>query len=116
LKEYCGGNFYRLTTEDIYRAALDGDNLARELLKNAGRYLGIGIANLINLMSPQAVILSGGLTGAWDIYVQEAMKEASRRAFKELSDRVKIIPSQLKDDAGIIGAAGLVIHSIRGHN
>jgi glucokinase len=113
LREYCGGNFYRLTTEDIYKAALDGDNLARELLKNAGRHLGIGIASLINLMSPQAIILSGGLTGAWDIYVQEAMKEASRRAFKELSDRVNIMPSLLKDDAGIVGAAGLVFHSSR---
>lgn len=114
LSVYCGGNFYKLTTEDVYRAALDGDNLARELLKNAGRYLGIGIANIINLMSPEAIILSGGLTGAWDIYVQEAIKEASRRAFKELSDRVNIIPSLLMDDAGVIGSAGLVFHSNAG--
>lgn len=112
LSEYCGGNFYKLTTEDIHRAALDGDSLARELLKNAGRYLGIGVANMINIMSPEAVILSGGLTGAWDIYVQEAVKEASKRALKELFDRVRIIPSLLKDDAGVIGAAGLVFRSI----
>ena len=111
LGEYCGGNFYKLTTEDIYRAAFDGDNLARELLKNAGRYLGIGIATMINLMSPEAVILAGGLVGAWDIYVQEAIKEASKKAFRELFDRVRIIPSHLKDDAGIIGAAGLVFGS-----
>jgi glucokinase len=112
LREYCGGNFYKLTTEDVYRAALDGDNLARELLKNAGRSLGIGIANMINLMSPQAVILAGGLAGAWDIYVQEAIKEASKRAFRDLFDRVRIMPSDLKDDAGIIGAAGLVFRSL----
>ena len=108
LKEYCGGNFYKLTTEDIYKAALDGDSLARELLKDAGRYLGIGIANIINLMSPEAIILTGGLRGAWDIYMQEAMKEASRRTFKELYDTVKIVPSTLMDDAGIVGSAGLV--------
>jgi len=108
LRDCCGGNFYKLTTEDISKAALDGDNLARELLKNAGRYLGIGIANIINIMSPEAVILAGGLTGAWDIYVQEAIKEASRRALKELFDGIKIIPSSLMDDAGIIGSAGLV--------
>jgi glucokinase len=112
LREYCGGNFYKITTEDIYRAAFDGDSLARELLKNAGRYLGIGIANMINLMSPEAVVLTGGLTGAWDLYVQEAIKEASRRALKELFDRVSIIPSLLKDDAGVIGAAGLVFRSL----
>jgi glucokinase len=108
LKEYCGGNFYKLTAEDIYKAALDGDNLARELLRDAGRYLGVGIANIINLMSPDAIILAGGLIGAWDIYIQEAIKEASRRTFKELFDKIKIIPSSLMDDAGIIGSAGLV--------
>jgi len=114
LRQYYGGNFYKLTTEEIYRAALDGDNLARDLLKNAGRYLGIGIANMINIMSPEAIILAGGLVGAWDIYVQEAVKEASRRSFKELFERVKVIPSLLRDDAGVIGAARLVFHSIDG--
>ena len=108
LREYCGGNFYKLTAEDIYKAALDGDSFARELLRDAGKHLGIGIANIINLISPEAIILAGGLIGAWDIYVQEAIKEASRRAFKELFDMVKIIPSSLMDDAGIIGSAGLV--------
>lgn len=109
LSEYCGGNFYKLTPEDILKAALDGDILSREIWKNAGKYLGIGIANMINLMAPDAVILAGGLIGAWDIYIQEAIKEASRRAFKELFDRVKIIPAALADDAGVIGSAGLVL-------
>jgi glucokinase len=110
LKEYYSGNFYKLTAEDIYKTALDGDSLARELLRDAGRYLGVGIANIINLMSPDAIILAGGLIGAWDIYIQESIKEASRRAFKELFNKVKIIPSSLMDDAGIIGSAGLVFH------
>jgi glucokinase len=112
LRESCGGNFYKLTTEDIYKAALNGDSLARELLRNAGRYLGIGLANIINLMSPEAIILAGGLIGAWNIYIQEAIKEASRRALKQLFDRVKIIPSSLRDNAGIIGAAGLVFQEV----
>jgi glucokinase len=113
LRERHSGNFYKLSTGDIYRVALEGDGLARELLKNAGRHLGIGIANMINLMSPEAVILGGGLTGAWDIYVNEAIKEAARRAFKELYERVRIIPSLLGDDAGIVGAAGLVFQAGR---
>lgn len=114
LRQYCGGNFYKLTTEEIYLAALDGDTLAREILKNAGRYLGIGIANMINIVSPDAIILAGGLTGAWDIYVQEAIKEASKRAFRDLFERVKIIPSGLGDDAGMIGSAGLVFRALQG--
>lgn len=112
LKELCNGNYYKLTAEDIHRAAHEGDILAREVLKDAGRNLGIGIASIINVMSPEAVILAGGLTGAWDIYIQEAIREASKRSFKELFTKVKIIPSLLGDDAGVIGSAGLVFENI----
>ena len=111
LRQLHGGNVYKLTAEDIYRIAREGDSLAREALKDAGRCLGIGIANIINILSPQAVILAGGLTGAWDIYIQEAIKEASKRAFRELFEKVKIIPSLLGDDAGVIGSAGLVFQT-----
>jgi len=108
LRQLHEGNFYRLTAEDIYKSALEGDALSRDVLREAGRYLGIGITNIINIFSPQAIILSGGLMGAWNIYVQEAIKEASKRAFKELFDRTRIIPSILEDDAGVIGAACLI--------
>lgn len=107
LRELYGGNFYRLTSEDIYKSALEGDGLSRAVLREAGKYLGIGITNIINIFSPQAIVLSGGLIGAWNIYVQEAIKEASQRSFKILFDKTRIIPSILKDDAGIIGAACL---------
>lgn len=106
------GGPYKLSAEDIYRTALEGDGLAREALKEAGRNLGIGIANIINILSPQAIILAGGLIGAWDIYIQEAIREASKRAFHELFERVKIMPSLLGDDAGVIGSAGLVFHGL----
>ncbi|HEB74952.1 MAG TPA: ROK family protein, partial [Nitrospirae bacterium] len=107
LKECCEGNVYKISPEDIYNYALDGDNLARETLKTAGRHLGVGIANAINIFSPEAVILAGGLTGAWNIYIETAIKEASKRAFPELFGAARILPSLLKDDAGAIGAARL---------
>ncbi|MBF0538570.1 MAG: ROK family protein [Nitrospirae bacterium] len=96
-----------LQPADIYRYAIEGDAFATEILKTAGRYLGSGIASFINIFSPQAVILTGGLTGAWDIYVQEAIRWASENSFKELYAKTQIIPSSLGDDAGLIGAACL---------
>lgn len=108
LRSCCEGNMYRVTPEIVYQMALDGDPFSRDVLKEAGRYLGIGIANVINIFSPEAVILTGGLTGMWNIYVQEAIKEAQRRAFRELFDHTKILPSELGDDAGLIGIARLV--------
>jgi glucokinase len=111
LRDCCKGNYYKISPEDIYGAAFEGDGLAREVLKDAGRYLGIGIANMINIMSPEAVILTGGLIGAWDIYIKEAIREASRRAFAGLVEGVKILPSALGgEDAGILGAAALILH------
>ncbi|NWF51700.1 MAG: ROK family protein [Nitrospirae bacterium] len=112
LRGLFNGNFYKLTAEDIYKTALDGDILAREMLKEAGKNLGIGIANMINMMSPEAIILTGGLIGAWDIYIQEAIKEAGKRTFKNLFNKVNIIPSLLGDDAGVFGSAGLVFENM----
>lgn len=113
LRECCKGNIYKLTPEDIYMAALEGDTLSREILREAGRYLGVGIANLINVFSPDAIILAGGLIGAWNIFIQEAIKEASRRTFRHLLEKVSILPSSLGDDAGILGASHLVFACTR---
>ncbi|MCC6346562.1 MAG: ROK family protein [Nitrospirales bacterium] len=110
LKDLYNGNFYKISAEDIYRGALEGDPLSRTILREAGKSLGIGIASMINLFSPDAVILTGGLIGAWNIYVDAAIKEAAKRAMKELYSRVKIIPSSLGDDAGMVGAARLIPH------
>jgi glucokinase len=116
LKGCCKGSIYKITPEDIYKAALEGDTLSREILRDAGRFLGVGLANIINIMGPEAIILTGGLIGAWNIYIQEAIKEASRRAFKELFETVKIIPSSLGDDAGIVGAASLAFMETPGRS
>lgn len=107
LRKLYEGNFYKLSAEDVYNIALDGDNLSRDILREVGRYLGIGISNVVNIFSPEAVILAGGLAGAWNIYVQEAIREASRRCFKELFDNTTVLPSTLRDNAGILGAACL---------
>jgi glucokinase len=108
LREYCQGAFYKITTEDIYKFALDGDSISREALRETGRYLGVGITNIIDILSPEAIILGGGLIGAWNIYVQEAMKEASRRTLAGLFEKVEIIPAKLGNDAGAVGSAKLV--------
>ncbi|MCX8069361.1 MAG: ROK family protein [Thermodesulfovibrionales bacterium] len=111
LKSLYNGNFYKMNAEDVYKAALEGDLLARNVLKDAGKNLGIGIANLVNIFSPDAVILTGGLIGAWNIYVESAKKEAIRRGLKELMMKVKIIPSALGDDAGLIGIAQIALEA-----
>ena len=114
LKDSYNGNFYKITAEDIYKAALEGDPLSRSVLREAGKALGIGIANMINLMSPEAVVLTGGLLGAWNIYIEAAIAEASKRSFTELFAKVRIVPSSLGDDAGSVGMAALAFEKGEG--
>lgn len=113
LTECCNGNYYKITPELVYTSALDGDNLSRELFREAGQYLGMGVANLVNLFSLEAVILGGGLLGAWDLFIEELKEEFSRRVMKPLAESVSIHKAALKNDGGSIGAAGLALNAVR---
>ncbi len=113
LRECCHGNIYNISAEEIARAAFDGDALARELLKRACRYLGVTLANLIHLLSPEAIVITGGLTGAWAILVEEASRETSKRVLKGLMENIVFIRSTLgTEDAGTIGAAAVVFDGL----
>ncbi len=114
LSECCDGNYYKITPEIVYQIAMEGDSLSREVFREAGHFLGIGIANLINLLNLDAVIIGGGLIGAWDLFIEDIKKEIAKRAFKPLSANVKLIKSSLSHDAGAIGAAGLLLNKIPG--
>jgi glucokinase len=109
LRECCHGNIYNISAEEITRAAFDGDSLARELLKNAGFYLGVALSNITHLLMPEAIVITGGLTGAWEILVEEARRESSKRVLKGLMNNVEFMRSPLgSEDAGTIGAAAMV--------
>src|SRR5438477_2398892 len=56
-----------LTAEDIYRTGLKGDELAMEVFRRMGVYLGIGLANLINILNPEMIVIGGGVVNAWEL-------------------------------------------------
>jgi len=112
LKEWCGGNFYKIVPELVFKAAFEGDSLSREVFREMGQYLAIGVSNIVNIFSPEAIILGGGLIGAWDLFIEDLKEEFYRMAFKPLSAKVEILKSSLREDGGSIGAAGLVFRKI----
>jgi glucokinase len=89
--------------DDVARAAEEGDRAAAELLERAGRYLGAGIAGVINALDPEAVTLSGGLLKLGARYLQPARDEVRRLAFSTPS----ILETTLGDDTGVLGAAAV---------
>jgi glucokinase len=72
-----------------------------------GVYLGIGLANLINILNPEMIVIGGGVVNGWDLFEKHMRQQVAERAFPLPAARVKIMPAQCGDDAGLLGAARL---------
>src|ERR1041384_3846287 len=95
------------TAEMIFEAGQEGDELALEIFRRMGVYLGIGLANLINILNPEMIVIGGGVVNGWDLFEKHMHHEVVERAFPLLADLVKILPAKCGDDAGLLGAAKL---------
>jgi glucokinase len=96
-----------LTSARIYQAGREGDELAIEVFRRMGVYLGIGLASLINVLNPEIVVIGGGLSNGWDLFEKHMHQQVIERAFPIPARRVKIVRAQCGDDAGLLGAARL---------
>lgn len=108
IPELVQGNLEAITGEVVHQAALQGDPLAIEVLKNTGRYLGIGIANLINILNPSRVIVGGGVSKAGEFILGPMKETVEKRALNSAS----ICTVQLGDYGTAIGAATLVLKKL----
>jgi glucokinase len=95
-----------LSVEDIAHFAEGGDELAKQVLHEAGHYLGIGIANMINLLDPERVVIGGGVSRAGDIW-WEAVTETVKNDILPRSASVDIRLAELDQYGGVWGAAAL---------
>jgi len=98
-----------LTSEQIYRAGVGGDQLALEVFRRMGVYLGIGLANLINILNPEMIVIGGGVVNGWNLFVKDMNHEIAERAFPLPAAEVKIVRGECGDDAGLLGAARLAL-------
>jgi glucokinase len=96
-----------LTAERIFAAGQQGDDLALEIFRRMGVYLGIGLANLINILNPEMIVIGGGVVNGWDLFEKHMHQQVEERAFPLLAARVKIVRAKCGDDAGLLGAARL---------
>lgn len=96
-----------LTAEKIYQAGLEGDELALEVLRRMGVYLGIGLASLVNLLNPEIIVIAGGVSNGWELFEKHMHQQVRERAFPLPAKRVKITRAECGDDAGLLGAARL---------
>ena len=105
LTEIVEGKIENITAEKVSLAAQGGDSLASEVILKAATYLGVGIANLVNIFNPEMIIIGGGIAKMGDLLLNPARQVVRERAFQLSAQAVRIVPAQLGDDAGVLGAA-----------
>lgn len=94
-----------LDGKKVTDAALNGDAIASAVLEETGKFLGIGLANLVNLFNPECIVIGGGMSMAGELLFSPAKKEMLKRVMPNPLKDVRIIPAELGPAAGVIGAA-----------
>ena len=86
------------------------------MFRRIGVCLGIGLANLINLLNPEMIVIGGGVANGWDLFAPDMHEQVSERAFPIPAAQVKIVRAECGDDAGLLGAARLGFDSAVGQS
>ncbi|MEO8435218.1 MAG: ROK family protein [Pyrinomonadaceae bacterium] len=104
------------SAKEVYDVGMKGDTLAAEVLERMGAFLGIGIANLVNLLNPEVIVIGGRVANAWQLFADHMHREVLARAFSLPAQNVRIVPAECGDDAGLLGAARLAFDELGGLN
>lgn len=113
--DLAGGNPDAVNPRVVGLAAREGDSEALDILAAAGRYLGIAIASVANLLNPAVFIIGGGVArGAGDFLLEPAVEEARRYTYPPYREFLKILPAALGGREGVLGAAAFALDRLAG--
>jgi len=96
-----------LSAKEIAAAARSQDDCALAVFEKMATRLGVGIANVVNALNPEAIVIGGGVSAAFDLFAPRAREEMMKRAFPVPAQRCQILKAECGDDAGLLGAAWL---------
>jgi|GEM_PF-2075950 len=91
------------------KKARAGNQISKKRWQRFGEYLGIGLANIVNLLEPETIVIGGGLSNAWQLFAPSAIQTMRRFTFSPVArKRTKVLRAKLDRNAGALGAALLV--------
>jgi len=99
-----------LDAASICAMAVQGDELAQRAVEREGFYLGIGLANLIDIFSPEVIALGGGVMKSWDLFKERAQQVIRQSCGLVPSAKTRLVRSLLGVDNGLVGAACTWLH------
>lgn len=97
-----------ITVPELINRARNGDDKARAAILETGRYLGMGLGNVINALNPSRIIVGGEITAAWDLIEGEVREAMVSRSFSSAAETMPIIPEQSTEYPRLRGATALV--------
>nr|WP_264475683.1 ROK family protein [Blautia producta] len=109
IMELVNGDINRIEAKTVFEAAHLGDQMAIQITERAMQYIGIGLANYINLLDPDLIILFGGLTNAGNIFLKKIKEVLRERQMKFAGRQVKLVISQMGENGTAVGSASLVL-------
>lgn len=110
MTEFVKGDLNRITSKTVYEAMLQKDKTAAAVWDEFIKYLGAGVANQINGLNPEVVVIAGGVINAGDRLFKPLREAVRKQTFALTFGAAKIVPAKLGELAGAIGAAGVVIN------
>jgi glucokinase len=111
--ELVGRDINKITPATILQAAQQGDAVASEILERCGTYLGVGLANLVTVISPEKIVVGGGTAQLGEWILGPARREIEKRCFMTPLEHVAVVRAIIQD-AGIVGAAVWADQQVRG--
>ena len=109
LLHWVDGDPMLITAEHVSRGAMEQDEFSAYVWQQAMTYLGIGIANVVNVLNPELVVLGGGVTRAGDLLFEPVRRVVAERTMEGPSKTVGIVPAALGEDVGVVGAIALAM-------
>lgn len=108
LPELTGGDLKLIRSGALAKALRSNDKLTMKVFKKATKYLGVGIASIVNFLNPEMIVLGGGVVEALDdSFLDDIAAVVADYSLPNTLSGVRIVKAQLGDDAGILGAAAL---------
>lgn len=102
--EILEGEIENLTIKKLFAAVKKGDETAIAIVEETGRYLGAGLAGIVNFLNPDVVVIGGGITDGGGNFLESTLAEIKRRAFSSAVEKLTVSKAALGNDAGFIGA------------
>jgi len=109
VSDLVGGDLSQVTARVVNEAAQAGDDLSIQAFWRAGKYLGVGIVNLLHLFNPRMIVLGGSVTKAGSLLFDPVREAITALAKKPYTEGLAIVPAALGDNVGLFGAVALAV-------